>query len=283
LSYADDNIIEVTPDGTIVNAWEIDDEIGSNDCWHLPQKFLARGDTIETNNIDSVIDIAFIKMSGDTIYTLVTAAYDDNLVYEVKLVRTGAWWTPNSWGMNNIHRVPLWAEDNDNLGIDIMGDNVIHSSWDTTGVVITDLNMAFLDTIAADDRSDGDYHSGVCFMNETEPLQFATTDFTEDSTQVFLASNYNNPPEISDITDQNSYVNAMIGPIDFTIDDVESDPSILIVSATSDDQIVVPDSNITLGGSDENRTISITPAADESGSALITVTVEDEGGETASD
>ncbi|MBN2281519.1 MAG: hypothetical protein JXQ65_13135 [Candidatus Marinimicrobia bacterium] len=284
LSYADDNIIEISPTGKILNAWEMDDEVGSNDCWHGERKFAVNGDTLETNEIDNIIDIAFLGMSGDTIHALVTAAYDDNLVYKIKLVRTGTLWTPNTWGLVDLCRVPHWNDQEDNLAIDIMGENILHSSWDTSDVIITDLNMAFLDQLPASDTLDGDYHSGVCFMEETTPQQIATTDFTADYCQVFSAGDlFNTPPEISDIADQSSYVNAIIGPLDFTVSDYESDASMLWVSAISDNQALLADSNIVIGGSEENRTITVMPTADATGTALITVTVEDENDGTASD
>jgi len=45
----------------------------------------------------------------------------------------------------------------------------------------------------------------------------------------------------------------------------------------------VPNANIALGGSGANRNITLTPVAGQTGSATITVTVQDQGGKTASD
>jgi len=81
LSYADDNIVEITLDGTILNAWEMDGEVGSND-------------SSDGSRIDTIIDIAVVP--GEPPRYFVTAAYDDNVVYEISLTRTGTWWTPNS-------------------------------------------------------------------------------------------------------------------------------------------------------------------------------------------
>ena len=50
----------------------------------------------------------------------------------------------------------------------------------------------------------------------------------------------------------------------------------------SDNQTLVPDGNIVFGGSDANRTVTVTPVVDEWGSATITVTASD-GALTASD
>ena len=45
----------------------------------------------------------------------------------------------------------------------------------------------------------------------------------------------------------------------------------------------MPDANIVFGGSGANRTVTVTPAANQSGTATITVTVTDANGGTASD
>jgi hypothetical protein len=86
----------------------------------------------------------------------------------------------------------------------------------------------------------------------------------------------NLPPTISDIVDQVADANDTIGPIAFTVNDAETAPGSLIVTAQSNNQTLVPNGNITIdnvGGMD--RQITIVPAANETGTALITVTVDD--------
>ncbi len=56
----------------------------------------------------------------------------------------------------------------------------------------------------------------------------------------------------------------------------------LVVSATSSNSTLVPNANIVLGGTGTDRTIAITPAAGQSGTTTITVTVSD-GISTSSD
>ncbi len=66
-------------------------------------------------------------------------------------------------------------------------------------------------------------------------------------------------------------------PIAFTIGDAETDPSALIVTASSSNTTLVPNSSaaLALGGSGANRTLVVTPAANRFGSATITLTVSD--------
>ncbi|MBD3385905.1 hypothetical protein GF407_13385 [candidate division KSB1 bacterium] len=275
LSYADDNIVEIDQTGTILNAWEMDDEVGSNDC-------------VDNNEIDSIIDVAVISANDDTIHAFATAAYDDNVLYEIKLIRTGVLWTPNSWIMvrsdtlDNLSALTTGEEDI--LAIDILSDTLVTSNWDNTLLGYYDLNLNLIDTLLTTTVKSGGYNSGVCFMEETNPLLVATTDFSSDSTRVSESLPiFTSPPVIDDIADQSGYVNTVIGPVSFTVEDHNTDPADLTLSAISGNQTLVPDANISLGGSGSDRTITITPAADQSGSAVITVTVTDDDNMTASD
>ena len=93
----------------------------------------------------------------------------------------------------------------------------------------------------------------------------------------------NTAPIISDVVDQVTDEDIVTDPITVTIDDAETAPASLIISATSSNQTLVADGNIVFGGSDMTRTVTITPAADQFGSVTIMLTVTDAGGLTAVD
>ncbi len=84
-----------------------------------------------------------------------------------------------------------------------------------------------------------------------------------------------NPPSISAIADVKASSNTPISPIPFTVLDGETQPDQLVVTATSDNQTLIPDANITISGTGSDRTLNITPASNQQGTALITVTVRD--------
>lgn len=93
----------------------------------------------------------------------------------------------------------------------------------------------------------------------------------------------NASPTISNISDLNTCPNtSIIGPLNFTVGDVESNASDLIVSATSSNLSLIPNANIALGGTDENRFISLTPIGGEIGTSTITINVTDEESATTS-
>jgi cytochrome c peroxidase len=82
-------------------------------------------------------------------------------------------------------------------------------------------------------------------------------------------------PTISNITNQTTDEDTALGPLDFTIGDAETAPASLTLTGSSSNPTLVPNANIVFGGSGADRTLTITPAANLSGSATITVTVSD--------
>ena len=92
----------------------------------------------------------------------------------------------------------------------------------------------------------------------------------------------NNAPTISNIPDQTISPDTSTGPIAFTVGDAETAAGSLTLTGTSNNGALVPNGNIVFGGSGANRTVTITPAAGQSGTATITVTVSD-GALTGSD
>jgi hypothetical protein len=85
----------------------------------------------------------------------------------------------------------------------------------------------------------------------------------------------NQSPAVSSIPDQSIPANGNTGALPFTVEDPETAASSLTVTATSGNTTLVPNVGISLGGTGTNRTITVTPAAGQQGSAIITVSVTD--------
>ena len=84
----------------------------------------------------------------------------------------------------------------------------------------------------------------------------------------------NSFPTITAIT--NRTINAdTTGAIAFTIGDAETDASALSLSRTSSNTNLVPVANIVFGGSGNNRTATVTPVTNASGSTTIAINVND--------
>ena len=101
-------------------------------------------------------------------------------------------------------------------------------------------------------------------------------------TVTIAVSSVNDRPTISDIADRSIDANTNSGALAFTIGDVDGLTGVT-VSGDSSNTTLVPAANIVFGGSAANRTVTVSPAANQSGTATITVTITDAGGLTASD
>jgi hypothetical protein len=91
------------------------------------------------------------------------------------------------------------------------------------------------------------------------------------------------PPTISDIANQTFNEDGTSGSLAFTVGDAETPPGSLTVSVTGSNPGLVSTDGVVLGGSNANRTLTITPIANAYGSATITVRVTDPSGQTGED
>ncbi len=91
------------------------------------------------------------------------------------------------------------------------------------------------------------------------------------------------PPTITALSNVTINEDTATSSIGFTVGDAETSVSSLVVTASSSNTTLVPNTNgaLNLSGSGASRTLVVTPAANRFGSATITVTVSD-GAQTAS-
>jgi hypothetical protein len=85
----------------------------------------------------------------------------------------------------------------------------------------------------------------------------------------------NSPPVVSGVANQTINVNTTAGPLAFMISDPVTLASNLVVSASSSNPTLVPAGNIALSGNGSVWTVTVTPAADQTGTATIALTVCD--------
>jgi hypothetical protein len=111
----------------------------------------------------------------------------------------------------------------------------------------------------------------------------ATNTATNDTSEFSAARAVtNNPPTISDITNKTT-AGGLLGPIAFTVNDIDTPLNQLAISATSSSPALVADGNISFGGSGTGRKLFVLPTAGKTGTTTITVTVTDSSGLTATD
>ena len=92
----------------------------------------------------------------------------------------------------------------------------------------------------------------------------------------------NTPPAISPLANQSINQNTTLGPLPFTLTDAETPAGNLIVSGTSSNTGLVPNTALLFSGTSSNRFLTVTPATNQSGTTLITLTVTDVAGATNS-
>ena len=85
----------------------------------------------------------------------------------------------------------------------------------------------------------------------------------------------NDSPTITTLANQTTTSGTAVGPLSFTVGDVETAAGSLTVSGSANNPTLVPNANITFGGSGANRTVTVTPVAGQTGTATITVPVND--------
>ena len=122
--------------------------------------------------------------------------------------------------------------------------------------------------VAADDL-DGDGRPDVVFCN-------AYDSNIEIYQNVFSFTN--TPPQITNPGGQSVSYAAPPLPVPFTVFDAETPASNLVVTASSSNTNLVPNEQLSLGGTDTNRTVTPTPITNTLGATTITLTVTDPGG-----
>ena len=85
----------------------------------------------------------------------------------------------------------------------------------------------------------------------------------------------NTPPVVSPILDQVVDENSSSSAIAFTVSDQETSANQLVLSAISSNIGLIPAESIVFGGSGQNRTVTISPSANQTGFSIISINVGD--------
>lgn len=85
----------------------------------------------------------------------------------------------------------------------------------------------------------------------------------------------NDPPAISALPDLFVAKNTAVGPLAFVVADIETAGAQLQVTGSSSNLTLLPNSSIVLAGTNENRTILLTPTTNLAGTTLVTIEVSD--------
>src|SRR5204862_7992305 len=111
----------------------------------------------------------------------------------------------------------------------------------------------------------------------TATITLTVSDGTDSATSAFTltVSSVNDLPTISSVTDRTIPGNTGTGAISFSVGDIETAAGSLTVTAVASNTTLIPAAGLALGGTGASRTLTITPAANQSGTSTITLTVND--------
>jgi uncharacterized repeat protein (TIGR01451 family) len=142
-------------------------QCSSGDCWYDPAD-----ETVYWNG-----DVGYPGMP--TRYFATTAFVDGNTVYEIDLVKSGTWWTPNRWGTLNTCTIPGLG---DNWGIDFDAQHgwLYHSDQNSNNIIVTDLNCHVIGGFSCDGGAGS--NSGVTYIEDSSPPEVWVTNFTSNTT-----------------------------------------------------------------------------------------------------
>lgn len=148
---------------------------------------------------------------------------------------------------------------------------VTATSSDTTVVPLS--NLALSGTTAARTliaTPAGNQHG-------TTTISVSVSDGLQSTTDTFVltVTSVNDAPTISNVPNTNTNEDTATAAIGFTLADVDDDVANLVVSATSSNATLIPTSRITFAGTGASRTVVFDPAANQSGTSTITLTVSD--------
>ena len=168
--------------------------------------------------------------------------------------------------------------DADACTVTVTSDNEQLVPNDSTGIVLGGSGENRTITITPSENQ-----SGTANITVTVDDNSGSADATDTATFTVTVEAVNDAPVISAIDDQVINEDGTTGEISFTVTDVDNVSSELTVTAATNNTAMIPRANIALGGDGETRTITITPVADDYGTANITVTVKDSGGKLATE
>jgi len=118
------------------------------------------------------------------------------------------------------------------------------------------------------------FHFGSFARNNND-----TADTTWDNLQVQgIIRRTNTNPTITSIPDQTLFGGGVVGPLPFTISDLQTSASFLSVVATSNNEQVISNSDLLISGSGANRSLLIADVRQSSVDTTVTITVRDNSG-----
>jgi hypothetical protein len=157
------------------------------------------------------------------------------------------------------------------FGVVAAGSSPLNYQWFVNSSLINSATNSTLTLSNVDYTEQGNLYS-VTISNSGGSLASSNAQLTVIDTAPFISS----------ITNQGVSYSVATVTVGFIVTDAESPASSLMVSGTSSNTGLVPNNQIVFGGTDSNRTVTLTANPNQLGTATITLVVTDPGGLSAS-
>jgi GH35 family endo-1,4-beta-xylanase len=222
---------------------------------------------------DSTNVFSQAELSAGNGLQLQADATNDYLTLAVAVPFAGAWDVKVGYrrsgasGQFQLAVAPEGSSSFNNLGgvVDAYAGAIVTGVTDLgTNVFASAGNWQFRFTVAGQNPGATDYNLTIDYIRIT-PVTTVT----------------NTAPTISGVTDKVTTENTPVGPIAFTIGDAQTSAAALTLQAVSFDTNLLPTANISFGGSGANRTVTLTPVANQFGSVAVLLLVDDGTNQTA--
>lgn len=241
--------------------------------WNVMANQAEKLPVLDVSSGDSTNVFSQAELSAGNGMQLQADAPNDYLTLALAVPFAGAWDVKVGYrrsGASGQFQLEVAPEDSGSFS-DV--GSVVDAYAGTIGTGVTDLgtnhfstagNWQFRFTVAGKNPSASDYNLTIDYIRIT-PVVTVT----------------NSAPTISSVTDKATTENTPVGPIAFTIGDAQTSAAALTLQAISLNTNLLPPANIGFGGSGASRSVTLTPAANQFGSAAVLLLVGDGTNQTA--
>jgi VCBS repeat-containing protein len=184
--------------------------------------------------------------------------------------------------VNAVNDAPAAQNDsystNEDTALSIVPSGVLSNDSDPEGDALTSVKVSDAAHGTVTLNSNGSFiYTPAANYNGPDSFTYKANDGTADSNvaTVNLTVNAANDAPTVAIAAGGVCLADFRGQASLTIGDVETAAGSLTLSASSSNPTLVPNGNITFGGSGANRTVAIATVSGRSGSATVTITVSD--------
>ena len=260
--------------------------------WNIPQTVTVTGVddiTVDGSQTTSVIVSVNAAISDDFFDVApaqtVTVTTADNDVAGFTITASGGTTNVPENGTPDTFSVILTGQPLSPVTLSVVSNDITETAVNPASLLFTTANWNIAQTVTVFGINDG-VADGTITSTITVSVSdaFSNNFFDPVADQNVTVTTFDNDrPTITDVTDQVIDEDTSTSALSFTVGDTETSASLLVIVGVSSNPGLVPDANIVISGSGPDRTVVVTPLANQSGVVTISLFVTDASGASATD